>query len=662
LTGIRLVSEISIQGLQVRQNITAYPIPIDAEATFTWTNSDPTVVYYNLVDNPESYGSTISMLSLKEGTSTLTATAGKYNKSCKVTVTNHPLEVERFTLDIKVVLNINDDPHIITAIPTPSNVSTNYTWNNSDPTVISINTSIQQGTTNGLCEITPLKEGFSKVTIKAENGVSSSCSVYVKNEESQQEIINIVAINDFHGAIEESGNQMGLAKIGTYLKNKGLEKNTLTLSQGDDWQGSIYSNHNRGRLVNDVYAYSRLSARTIGNHDFDWGIEPLVENTKTGYDGYVTPVLGANVYDFDFVTKTVGSNFQSDIAQKSIIYNLENSLTVGIVGVIGKNQITSITSNFTQTIHFIDHVQVIKDEATRLREEGCDVVIASVHAGEEDVLNQSLGQYVDLVLCGHTHQNSYALEDDVAFLQFGANGNTIGNVQLVYDTSVKKVISTTYTKITSSNINAYVSSIDPVIKDLISDYHDRCASEADQIVASNTSGYWSKTAELPNLMCEAIYDQAKSEGYTIDLAYCNEARAYISSYKTSWKYEDIYKSFPFDNDIYIVKVYGRELYYEIHNYNNAYFSESFSRTINPNQLYTIAVIDFLIFHTNSKRYYDFFPNFNPSTDVLGILSKNYRLILRDWLDTEGYKRGKDLSVDDYSSSLYCFNTANVTLN
>ena len=66
--------------------------------------------------------------------------------------------------------------------------------------------------------------------------------------------VNISAINDFHGAILEDRENMGLAKIGTYLKQRGAQDNTLTLDQGDDWQGSIYSNYNRGRLVNDVFA------------------------------------------------------------------------------------------------------------------------------------------------------------------------------------------------------------------------------------------------------------------------------------------------------------------------------------------------------------------------------------------------------------------------
>ena len=58
-----------------------------------------------------------------------------------------------------------------------------------------------------------------------------------------EEVINIVAFNDFHGAIYPESGRIGLARLGTYIKEQGEKENTLVISQGDDWQGSIYSNY-----------------------------------------------------------------------------------------------------------------------------------------------------------------------------------------------------------------------------------------------------------------------------------------------------------------------------------------------------------------------------------------------------------------------------------
>ncbi len=463
-----------------------------------------------------------------------------------------------------------------------------------------------------------------------------------------EETINIVAFNDFHGAIYPESGRIGLARLGTYIKEQGEKENTLVISQGDDWQGSIYSNYNHGQLINDVYAYARVDARTVGNHDFDWGIEKIVANTAREYDGYVTPVLAANVYDYDFASHTVGNTQQSNIGRKSVIYTLENGLKVGIVGVIGENQITSITSYYTETICFKNHIDIIKQEATELRRNGCDLVIASVHTGQDDVKNNSLGEYVDLVLCGHTHRYEQSSEGRLTYVQFGAYGELIGNIKLTYDRQSKKVTNTTVEVIDSNSINSRITSIDTNIEALINEYSSDCEEAANEVVASNVTSYFAQSETAVNLMCKAIYDEAVSEGYDdIILSYCNTARHYLPYGK--WDYSDLYESFPFDNFAFVAEVSGRDIYYEVTNYNNVYFNPSFDKRIDPNKKYKIATIDFLLFHTNVRRYYDYFSSF--SGTPIGVLNDNYRVILKNWLKTNGYKDGLALNPNDFSSSL-----------
>ena len=125
--------------------------------------------------------------------------------------------------------------------------------------------------------------------------------------------IEIYATNDFHGQVMEESGYMGLSKWATYLKDKGEQKNTLLIDQGDTWQGSIYSNYNHGELITDVMNYIKYDARSVGNHDFDWGLEYLASNTARSYNGYKTPVLAGNVYDYDFATKTIGTHQQSNV-------------------------------------------------------------------------------------------------------------------------------------------------------------------------------------------------------------------------------------------------------------------------------------------------------------------------------------------------------------
>ena len=478
--------------------------------------------------------------------------------------------------------------------------------------------------------------------------------------ESQDELdVTIVAFNDFHGTIFEDGSSMGLAKIGTYLKLESKKDNTLVLSQGDDWQGSIYSNHNRGAVVNDIYAYSRVSARTVGNHDFDWGVDALKKNTAAGYDNYVTPVLAANVYDYDSQSKTPGNIQQSDIGVPTVTYTLENGLKVGVVGVIGEDQITSITSSYTKDICFINHIQTIKQYATKLRnEEACDIVIATCHTGQEDLLNQSLGDYVDLVLCGHTHQYEIdTVEGNLRYFQFGCNGRYIGNVTLSYNINTGETSFKGSTVINRYNINSYVTSIDSNIQNRIDYYKTQCDTEADEVLASNVSGTFSYNQEAVNVMCKAIYDKAVAEGHgDIILSYSNNARAALPS--GSWTYASIYQSFPFDNTVYIELVKGSDILNEVKRYNCVYLNPNFNCIISPSAYYKIAVLDYLLFHTNTSRDYDYFDHFDGNPD--SELSLNYRVILREWLKSNGYATGKALKSSDYSSSLSSFDRTRLT--
>ena len=470
------------------------------------------------------------------------------------------------------------------------------------------------------------------------------------------EIINIVAFNDFHGAIYPEGSRMGLLRLGSYLKEQSQNPNTLILSQGDDWQGSIYSNYNHGQLINDVYAYVHMSARTVGNHDFDWGIDKVIENTAREYDGYVTPVLAANIYDYDFTTKTVGDIQQDSVGRQSITYTLENGLKVGIVGVIGESQITTITSSYTENICFTNHIEVIKNEAIRLRNyEKCDVVIATVHGGEGDVKGNALSDYVDLVLCGHTHRLERSSENGVVFAQFGAYGEYVGNIRLAYNKKDKRVTRTTVEVLDYSNID---TKIDTHIQSLIEEYSNECNDSANEVVANKVTNYFDQYEQSANLMCKAMYDQAINEGHDdIILSYCNNARHYLPY--GSWTYADLYESFPFDNTVYIVEVTGADIYKEIYNYNCVYFNPTFNRQVNRYQKYKIAVLDYLLYHTNDRRYYDYFSSFTGTT--VASLQDNYRIILKNWLKNNGYNDGKSIDSRDYSSSLYEYDGKSLTM-
>ena len=465
--------------------------------------------------------------------------------------------------------------------------------------------------------------------------------------------IDIYATNDIHGQVEGEGSSIDLLTFGTFMKNMGKKDNTLLLDQGDTWQGSIYSNYNHGALINDVMCEARYSARTVGNHDFDWGVDYITANTKREYNGYTIPVLAANVYDYDFDSKTVGTTQQSDIGQKSVTYTLKNGLKVGIVGTIGQDQITSISSNYVTELTFTNHIEVMKEEAQKLKEEGCNVLIGCVHAGDSDVRGYGLSKYYDLVLCGHTHQSEVKLEGNTYFAQFGANNFYIGHIQLTYDQNKRVIVDSTVDTLTEQRVKSAVNGkYDSEIASIVDKYKAECESEAYTVLANNVTGVFDYNVEAPNIMCRAVLDEAISEGYDdVILSYCNKGRNKLPY--GQWTLADIYETFPFDNQVYIAEIKGSDIAYEICNYNNICINSSFDGHFERDKTYKIACLDYLLFHTNVYRDYDYFPTFNQET--IQVLDKNYREILRSWLISNGYNEGKELNPNEFSSYVYPYN-------
>lgn len=482
--------------------------------------------------------------------------------------------------------------------------------------------------------------------------ICDTCGYYCLIDDNPIKTIDIYAVNDFHGTVLENydSRYLGLVKFASYFKEKGENPNTLLMDQGDTWQGSIYSNYNYGNMINDVMSMAYFSSRTVGNHDFDWGTQRIIDNTARSYNGYNIPTLAANVYDYDLTTHKTGNIQQENIGRSSVTYTLENGIKVGIVGVIGSAQISSITSTYVKDLAFVDYIEIIKQEATKLREDGCDIVIASCHAGQDEVKGYGLSNYVDLVLCGHTHRYESSQENGTYFAQFGCYGQNFGHITLTYDTNQQDV---THTAVqTLSYYSLQSTTPNKEIEDFVNESIAGVDEEASQTMVVKATYFDRDCAS--NLMCRAILDKVNENNIEdVICSYTNVARKDIHS--GAWTYADLYNAFPFDNMVYIAEVTGREIRDEMSNYNYVCLSDWFDGQINLNKKYKIAVIDYVLFHMNENRYYDYFPETRGNN--LGVICEdNYRIILRDWLIKNGYNEGdKSLVASDFEGEPYLRN-------
>jgi len=107
--------------------------------------------------------------------------------------------------------------------------------------------------------------------------------------------LQILTVNDFHGALLENGKNPGAAKIAAYLKDMKAQNpnGTLILSAGDMFQGSADSNLLYGKTVVEVMNEIGFDAMTLGNHEFDWGVPILKQRIAQSH----FPYLSANIIE-----------------------------------------------------------------------------------------------------------------------------------------------------------------------------------------------------------------------------------------------------------------------------------------------------------------------------------------------------------------------------
>ena len=99
-----------------------------------------------------------------------------------------------------------------------------------------------------------------------------------------EKIFDIIEITDFHGTLKDaSGNPVAgvLADRLSKVKKSNGDR-TLILGGGDLYQGSATSNIMKGVPVQEVMSEIGMEVTTLGNHEFDWGLDTTINTTMKG--------------------------------------------------------------------------------------------------------------------------------------------------------------------------------------------------------------------------------------------------------------------------------------------------------------------------------------------------------------------------------------------
>ena len=216
------------------------------------------------------------------------------------------------------------------------------------------------------------------------------------------------------------------------------EENVLLLDAGDIFQGTPYFNKFGGVLEMKLMTELGYDVATMGNHDFDGGMEGFVKAQE--YADF--PFVCAN-YDFQN-TPINGHTVGHTILKRG-------NIKVGIFGVGVELKGLVPDNKFGETV-YSDPIEIATDKAAELKKKGCDLIICLSHLGYEyesdKISDRVLAQKtkgIHLIIGGHTHtfldkptEEKNLDGETVLINQVGWAGVQLGRIDFEFD---KKVFS-----------------------------------------------------------------------------------------------------------------------------------------------------------------------------------------------------------------------------
>jgi 5'-nucleotidase len=258
--------------------------------------------------------------------------------------------------------------------------------------------------------------------------------------------ITILHTNDVHSHIDpfpnndplnpNSGGVIARANLINSIKKE--NPNTLILDAGDVFQGTPYFNFFEGEIELKLMSKMGYNASTLGNHEFDNGIEKLAESLKHA--------------DFSFLNSnyTFKNTPIEDKIKKYQIFNIDD-VKIGVFG-LGIELNGLVEKKLYEGINYLDPIEISNDTTNELKfHHHCDLIICLSHLGFSyskdknimcDLILAKKTKNIDLIIGGHTHTfldkpiEIKNLDDkNVLINQVGCFGINLGKIDFYFSNS-----------------------------------------------------------------------------------------------------------------------------------------------------------------------------------------------------------------------------------
>lgn len=427
---------------------------------------------------------------------------------------------------------------------------------------------------------------------------------------SDENTFHILAINDFHGQITSgktvNGTPVGSAEVvAAYLTDaitRYGENNTIIALNGDTTGGSPAES---GLLLDEptllflnTFAKSEEASgssyptcrfvATVGNHDFDYGVDELLRkidggNGNTTIPHIVDPYPGSGA---PFIVSNVQVNETGeDLLSPYIIHNI-NGVPVAFIGAVTSTTPEIACEDDITSLTFSDEVTAINPVVEELQERGIHAFVVLLHEGGEqdqyggptktaeegageitgrvaDIVSR-LDEDVDIVLSGHTNKFTNGYIDNaggrpVLVTQAYYAGKAFADVTVTLDPKTREITSSSAEIVTAFADNAPAVPLNPAVEEIMAEDTKLVAPLIYEVINEAAVNI----TRDPDANGEStLYDlatDAMRNGQDSDVAFLNEDALREDLEEGPVMTGMLYTIEPFSDQIYTISMTGQEI-------------------------------------------------------------------------------------------------------
>jgi 5'-nucleotidase len=383
--------------------------------------------------------------------------------------------------------------------------------------------------------------------------------------------IQLLNIHDLHGQLNVTrrvdGRPVGRVDyLAAYLKQrKANHKHTLLLHTGDMVGASppvsaLLQDEPTIEILNKL----KFDIGTVGNHEFDEGIDELQRLIKGGTHKQTGDFQGTN---FPWVAANVIDKSGKPVLPPYEIVTV-NEIPIAFIGVVYSETPNIVEPNGVDGIRFIDEIEAINQYIPEIKKQGVRSVIVLAHnpgssgvggenaSGELVDIANGVDDEVDIIFGAHNHSYMNAIVDNKLLVQSYSYGTAFSDVDIEIEPKTKDIVTKRAEIITTFQDEIEP---DPEISQMLKDYEAVVDPIVNEVIGSTSMNLTSLRNDSGESVMGNIVADAQRQALGTDFAFMNPGgiRADIDKGKITW--EQVYIVQPFNNDLVKMKMTGQQI-------------------------------------------------------------------------------------------------------